>query len=110
MMQGIIEHRSPVRQGGGDRTQGQVQDVPWQFTPLTEDDLIASYSLSYRHEPDNIITMRFKDKRLVISHFKEYSSNKIYNHSIEQYTKNDNDEYESWYKVSVFTRKKIILL
>jgi len=45
-MSNTIELRSPVRQGGGDRAQGQVGEAPRQFAPLTENDLIVSYSLS----------------------------------------------------------------
>jgi len=102
MMQHAIDLRSPVRQDGDDRTQGHAVEAPSQFTPLTEDDLIVSYSLSYRHAPDNVIETTFKNKKVIISYYNEISRNKIYTHSIEQHTKTNNNEFESWYKISVF--------
>ncbi|CAI6358372.1 unnamed protein product [Macrosiphum euphorbiae] len=101
-MQNIVELRSPVEQGGGDRAQGQAREVPCHFVPLTEDDLIVSYSLSYRHDPDVIFETIYKGKNLIINKYNEISNNRIYTHSIEQRGKRDNNEFESWYKVSLF--------
>lgn len=102
-MQQAEAYMPPVGQGTDDRVQGRNRGIGAIFTPITEDDLIMTYSFTYQVEPDLIITDESRGKELEISWYKERINCKIYTYSIEQYTVKNGKEVSAWYKVSVFS-------
>lgn len=111
MTQSMVERRSPVRQGGYDRARVTTIGEGRDFIPLTEDDLIISYSLNYKVEPNEKVETSYRNCKLVISLYKNVINSRVFTHSIEQYLKTSdergNNAVEKWYKVSVFCKDKI---
>lgn len=111
MTQIPVERRSPVRQGGYDRVRVTTTEEERNFIPLTEDDLIISYSLAYKIRPDKVVEAFYKNFRLSISLYTNTVESRLFTHSIEQYDRRDGPDgkavYVKWFRVSVFHKNDI---
>ncbi|KAF5195370.1 hypothetical protein FRX31_015043 [Thalictrum thalictroides] len=77
-----------------------------KFIPLTEEEIIISYSLSYSGTPDSRMIGVFRGLALEVNIFNKSRAGKIYTHSIEQYTRNGDFMTKS-FRVSVFSANPI---
>jgi hypothetical protein len=97
---------SPAGQGAGARLHANSSETSFRYIPLTEEEILITYSLSYSGTPDLTITDTFRGLILKIDVFNKVRSGKVYTHSIEQYHK-ENDITVKSFRVSVFSKEAV---